>query len=130
MISSDKRAEILALLREGKLDNAQIAAKAGIPPRSVSAIESHFTRGTYSDVPSLPPSEEATEAMEATFGLERDLQEALRKNIDQLKERLTIADGGKEHSVASGRIDILAKDPKGKLVVIELKAGTADRDAV
>jgi RecB family endonuclease NucS len=43
---------------------------------------------------------------------------------------LTIVDGDREQTVASGRIDIKACDREGITVVIELKAGTADRDAV
>ena len=39
-------------------------------------------------------------------------------------------DGGKERSVPSGRIDILAATADGTLVVIELKAGEADHYAV
>jgi RecB family endonuclease NucS len=58
------------------------------------------------------------------------MQSALRKNIEQLEKGLKIADDGKEHIVPSGRIDILAVDSKEAHVVIELKAGTADRDAV
>ena len=65
-----------------------------------------------------------------TSGLERDLQLALRANIEQLEKTLTIADGGKEQIVDSGRIDITAVDPKGCTVVIELKAGTVDREDV
>ena len=77
----------------------------------------------------VPPSEIA-EALDTTFGLERDLQKALRKNIEQLEAGLKIADGGKETVVESGRIDILAEDANGTTVVIELKAGEADREAV
>lgn len=66
---------------------------------------------------------------EQTFSLERDLQSALRRSIGQLEPGLEIADGGAELSVPSGRIDILAKDAEG-LVVIELKAVRAPRDAV
>ncbi len=62
-------------------------------------------------------------------GLEADLQAALRENIEQLKPGLTICDGGAERKVASGFLDILARDGLGRLEVIELKAGTA-RDAV
>jgi RecB family endonuclease NucS len=71
---------------------------------------------------------DGTDAM--TFGLERDLQLALRANIAQLEHGLKIIDDNKEHSVSSGRIDILAEDHSGARVVIELKAGTADRDAI
>lgn len=73
---------------------------------------------------------EQAEAVETTLSLERDLQRALRANIEQLQQGLQIHDGGKEISVPSGRIDILAIEPDKTRVVIELKAGVADRDAV
>ena len=65
-----------------------------------------------------------------TFALERDLQRALRDNIDQLDPGLTIVDGGTERNVPAGRIDITAEAPDGALVVIELKAGRADLRAI
>jgi Endonuclease NucS C-terminal domain len=74
--------------------------------------------------------EEVEKAIETTFGLERDLQAALRSNMEQLEPGLRITDGGKERSVESGRIDITAEDIDGATVVIELKAGEADRDAI
>lgn len=75
-------------------------------------------------------AEQEEEAIETTFGLERDLQTALRSNIEQLEKGLKIADGGKETVVESGRIDIKAEDKNRATVVIELKAGEADRDAI
>jgi hypothetical protein len=67
---------------------------------------------------------------EGRLSLERDLQTALRRSIDQLEQDLTIIDGGVERPVPSGRIDILAQDLAGSHVVIELKAMRAPRDAV
>jgi RecB family endonuclease NucS len=64
------------------------------------------------------------------FGLESDLQEALRANIGQLEAEMKVIDGGKEKTVASGRIDITAEDKQGNTVVIELKAGSADHKAI
>src|SRR5690349_961284 len=78
----------------------------------------------------LIDDEDEFDALETTFGLERDLQEALRKNIAQLNAGLKIVDGDKEKIVESGRIDILAEDTNGTTVIIELKAGAADREAV
>jgi hypothetical protein len=75
-------------------------------------------------------AKEVVEAMDTTFGLERDLQRAIRANIGQIDTNLHIVDGGKELTVSSGRIDILAEDHEGSSVVIELKVGHADRDAV
>lgn len=64
------------------------------------------------------------------FEVERHLQQELRKEISQLERGLTIIDGGGERSVESGFIDILAIDLSGALVVIELKSGTAKREAI
>lgn len=77
-----------------------------------------------------PKVEQAAEAVKTTFGIERDLQAALRSHIEQLEQGLKISDGGKEQTVESGRIDITAEDRDGAVVVIELKAGEADRDAI
>jgi hypothetical protein len=64
------------------------------------------------------------------IGLERDMQAALRKAIEQLEEGLVVIDDGAERFVESGRIDITARDTSGAIVVIELKAGEAHREAV
>lgn len=63
-------------------------------------------------------------------GLERDLQAALRRGIEQLEPGLEIIDDGAERSVSSGFIDITARDRDGMIVVIELKTGTARQAAV
>jgi endonuclease len=73
---------------------------------------------------------EAVDAIQTTFGLERDLQAALRSHIDQLEPGLKVTDGGKERILDVGRIDITAEDAQGRTVVIELKAGTADREVI
>ena len=62
-------------------------------------------------------------------GLERDLQAALRRAIEQLEPGLEIIDDGAKRSVASGFIDITARDARGAIVV-ELKTGTARQGAV
>jgi RecB family endonuclease NucS len=68
------------------------------------------------------------EAQKARISLERDLQAALRENIEQLEPGLVIIDGGKEKTSPSGRTDILAMDANKRTVVIELKVGTASHD--
>jgi len=73
---------------------------------------------------------EILEAEEITFGLERDMQKALRANISQLEQGLTIIDEGKERITNAGRIDITAKDQEGNTVVIELKAGKATPEVI
>ncbi len=81
----------------------------------------------------IPSSEESLEERNTSLrslSLERDLQRALRDNIDQLEPGLTIIDGGIERTVEAGRIDITAEDTDGNLVVIELKAGKATLDSI
>lgn len=64
------------------------------------------------------------------FGLERDLQHALRANLDQLENGLKAIDGGKEMQTEIGRIDITAEDKDGNIVVIELKSDIADEGSI
>lgn len=77
-----------------------------------------------------PGSEFIEEVVSQRFALERDLQAALRKNLDQLEQGLSVADGGTERKVEAGFIDILARDQAGVLTVIELKAETAQPSAI
>jgi hypothetical protein len=126
-VSEDQKSEILKLIADG-LAAPEIAQKLGVPDYTVRGIKSWYTK--TKGHPSEEGDDAVIEAIEATFGLERDLQLALRANITQLEPGLTISDDGKEQTVNSGRIDIAAKDKQGNTVVIELKAGTADRDAI
>ncbi len=75
-------------------------------------------------------NDEAEEAQELTFGLEKDLQRVLRRNIQTLEQGLTITDGGRERHTAAGFIDITAQDIQGRKVIIELKAPIAKPDVI
>ena len=88
--------------------------------------------GSGSEVDSrrAEPVVEAADERGQLVGLERDLQAALRRAIEQLEPGLEIIDDGAERSVASGFIDITAMDAEGAIVVIELKTGTARQGAV
>lgn len=86
--------------------------------------------GDMSDDEKEISEKEILEAEEITFGLERDLQAALRANINQLEKGLTIVDGGKERATEAGRVDITAADQRGNLVIVELKAGKANPDVI
>lgn len=70
------------------------------------------------------------EAESIAFGLEREMQAAVRRQLNLLEPGLVEADGGVERSVATGRIDILARDGTGGLVIIELKAGRCPSSAI
>jgi len=130
-ISTVHRHEITALLADG-LSNQEIASQVGVSIGQVAAVKAHITMGTYGGGGDGEPETETeiANAVDASFGLERDLQLALRRNIEQLEAGLSIIDGDREQTVPSGRIDITARDERGITVLIELKAASADRDAV
>jgi RecB family endonuclease NucS len=128
-ISSEQRAQLLAFIGQGKDDVHELEELTGIPWRSIRSIKANIKMG-HVIVPEETESDEVLDAIETTFGLERDLQNALRKNIGDLEKGLSIIDDGKERKVASGFIDITARAKDGATVVIELKAGPADRDAI
>jgi RecB family endonuclease NucS len=57
------------------------------------------------------------------FSYEKELKSALRRQLGRVEPGLVEADGGRERAVATGKIDITARDKNGHFVVIELKAG-------
>jgi len=122
-VSKELEDQIKALLDQ-QLSCREIATKLGVGVQVVAGYQAAATRRSSSQ------SSELADALETTFGLERDLQKALRNNIEQLERGLKIIDGGKERKVESGFIDITAKDKNGNTVVIELKAGSADRETI
>jgi endonuclease len=126
-VTPDQTAEILRLSEQG-LDRNVIAERTGVTPGQVSAVRAVAVRGKRQTETSS--DEVIGDAIETTFGLERDLQEWLRRNIADLEHGLLITDEGRERKVASGFIDITGRDRDGTAVVIELKAGAADRDAI
>ena len=129
-MATDRQREIIvSLVKDGKLSSKQIASQVGVSVGTVASIRAHVTMGNYGDE-TATEEKEIADAVDATFGLERDLQLALRKHIDQLEPGLKIVDNGKEQIVESGRIDITAEDSTGTTVVIELKPGSADRETI
>jgi len=70
-------------------------------------------------------------AVDTSLSLERDMEQSLLRNLGQLEPGLRLYDangmsGNQLDTGAVGRLDILAVDDKGSLVVVELKAGRAD----
>jgi hypothetical protein len=128
-VTEQAKTQIFDMRQKGQSSSEISQALGGSPtPSQVAAIIAHGTMGTYGE--GAVEALELVEAFDAKIGLERDLQRALRANIDQLERGLKIIDGGKEKIVPSGRIDIVAEDSTGTTVVIELKVGTAERDAI
>jgi len=72
--------------------------------------------------------ETADEIVEASFSLERDIEDHLVANLQELEPGLKLVERQATNEV--GRIDILAQDAKGALVVIELKVGEAKDAAI
>lgn len=130
-ISDEQKDQIIALLQQGQLSREEIAARIRVSPGTVSAIKAHITMGTYKGSGAFEAeTNELIEASESTFGLERDLQLALRANIQQLEPGLQVIDDGKERTTDAGRIGITAEDHNNAIVVIELKVGTAAPEAL
>jgi len=109
----------LAYYRRGAVLYARFLAEAGTGPQ-------------YPVIASRTSTEEAMLIDESTnlekqrLSLERDMQVALRRDITRLEPGLRIIDDGAERYVTSGFIDILCKDDKDRVVVVELKAGKSD----
>ncbi len=74
------------------------------------------------------------EIFEFAFSFEKDLQEYLSRELQKLEPGLTLftEEGltGREISIDSGRIDILAKDTKNDFVIIELKVNQAPQGSL
>jgi RecB family endonuclease NucS len=67
---------------------------------------------------------------DANFIREKEMQVQVRRQLVALEAGLIAIDEGAEAQVATGRIDILARDASGGTVVIELKAGKCPAGAL
>lgn len=67
---------------------------------------------------------------DANFIREKEMQVQVRQQLTGLEPGLHAIDDGKEVQVPNGRIDILACDASGRVVVIELKAGKCPTGAL
>ena len=74
-------------------------------------------------------SGEPKEPQKTQLSLESDVQGYLSERLHDIEQGLSIQSDrtGLEVQVDSGRVDILAEDSDGNLVVIEIKAGEAQR---
>jgi len=70
------------------------------------------------------------DSLETRVSLERDLHDYLIRNLCELEPGLKLHDNGVEYQIDAGRIDILATDDEGHLVVVEIKAGKAKDSAI
>jgi RecB family endonuclease NucS len=74
-------------------------------------------------------NKESKKPQETQLSLESDVQAYLSERLDDIEQGLSIQSDrtGLEIQVDSGRVDILAEDYNGNLVVIEIKTGEAQR---
>lgn len=68
------------------------------------------------------------ELSETSISLERDIEDHLVHRLEEIEEGLVLV--GRQIRTDAGRIDILAHDARGRLVVIEVKVGEAKDSAI
>lgn len=73
-------------------------------------------------------SEALTEYVSNRLSLERDPEDQIVNNLDFLELGLTLV--SRQETIGVGRLDMLAKDREGRLVIFELKAGEAKESAI
>lgn len=101
----------------------------GYPSHAKSVLKKYLQFLIETETPTddeteeLDLTEDSLEPSGLAFRLEKEMQAGVRKQLKNLESGLVEADGGTERRVATGKIDIVAKDKKGDLVVIELKPG-------
>lgn len=118
-----------ALIRLGWIERAGTDTVFMIKPNASGSTEyaNNYIELLETEV---EENEDEEEAQDLTFGLEKDLQMALRRNIQTLEPGLKIIDGGRERHTEAGFIDITAIDEQGRKVIIELKAPIAKPDVI
>lgn len=120
------RIKITGDLREGlsSYKSAAVLYRKFLNDNGFKAIQ--LEAGSSGEAEDTPTTEESNRQR---LSLERDMQAALRRNIESLDPALKIVDDGAERAVDSGLIDITCDDGNS-IVVIELKAGKADSRAI
>lgn len=69
-----------------------------------------------------------TEYVESSLSLERDLEDQIVSHLDVLEPGLTLV--SRQETSDVGRLDLLARDAEGRMVIIELKAGEAKDSSI
>ena len=72
--------------------------------------------------------EDAAQAVEASIGLERDIEDQLAHQLDSLEPGLKFV--ARQVKIDVGRVDILGTGADGATVVVELKVGEAKDSAI
>jgi hypothetical protein len=106
---------------------SQIKSGDIVVPGWVAADNEHNAEGDNSEADIAAAIEGS---IEASVSLERDLHSYFSRRVDVIEPGLTIEPGGVECVTEVGRVDLLAKDRHGVVVVIELKAGKAKDESL
>lgn len=97
--------------------------------RVVFTLDSRLEPGALAaDVVDESTPQELTEYVESSLSLERDLEDQIVSHLDVLEPGLTLV--SRQESSEVGRLDLLAKDRDGRMVIIELKAGEAKDSSI
>lgn len=104
----------------------QLEREGKIMRRKIGGIFMNYYQVGLEPISPEPPIEPPIEPARAqiSISLERDLEAFIFENIDSVEDGLKPYRGesGRQYTVKSGRIDILATDNEDDFVVIELKA--------
>jgi len=123
ILTDEQKRQVVNLLKRG-MSAKEISEALELSIWSVVGIKGNLTKGRY-DETGAEATEEIITAQETSLSIERDLQTFLCNDLEQIEPGLKLYQNGKEFSTDIGRIDILAIDGGGDLLVIELKAGKA-----
>lgn len=93
-------------------------------------LQYRLAKGESEDEVAIEEAEFEPLTTDANFKIEKEMQAQVRLQIGQIEAGLIVVDDGLETVVATGKIDILARDANGVLLVIELKAGKCPAGAI
>lgn len=104
-----------------------------LPEEEFNVFWEFLEKGHVESIETLVPEPEpATETI--SLSLERDLEEYLERNLNVLEPGLKMyvreSVSGRQYGTEVSRIDLLAQDKENGFVVVELKAGEADRSVL
>jgi len=102
----------------------QLAGEGKIIRREIGGRLMNYYQEGLEPISPEPSIEPPIDPGEISISLERDLEAFIFENIESVEEGLKPYRGesGRQYTVESGRIDILATDNEDNFVVIELKA--------
>ena len=102
----------------------QLASEGKIMRSEIGGRLMNYYQDGLEPIPPGPHEDALIDLGKISISLEKDLEAFIFQNIDSVEDGLTSYRGesGRQYTVESGRIDILATDNEDNFVVIELKA--------